>query len=157
MFQNGSSDNEKAYAINTVLNEMFFERVKRSYKNDYEFRDKGYSHLYKFRALFRGDLNTQLCSFSEAHSMLANLVLDFKKVENEDEIITYLRECYHKIIDFSKDENSEKLMIKGCDIIYRVSFKEMLKHILISDKNLPSNINVNSLARITDDYIIFKK
>ena len=45
----------------------------------------------------------------------------------------------------------QSIVIKNIDIIYQGEYKEMLRHILISDRNLPSNINVSSLKKISDD------
>jgi hypothetical protein len=80
-------------------------------------------------------------------------------VENENELITNLRENYNKIIEFSKDDSNQKLKLKNCSRIYQGPYKEMLKHILISDRNLPSNIDVKSLTKISEEltYTISKR
>lgn len=128
-------------------------------KTNTDFRNQTFEHIYKFRLVFKGDLDPKLASFATAHSILANLVLDYPKLENEDTLITNLRENYNKIIQFSKNDKIDTLEITNCDIIYQRHYKEMLKHVLVSDKNLPSNIDLNTLRKIGKDctYSISKK
>ncbi len=128
-------------------------------KTNTDFRNQTFEHIYKFRLVFKGDLDPKLASFATAHSILANLVLDYPKLENEDTLITNLRENYNKIIQFSKNDKIDTLEIANCDIIYQRHYKEMLKHVLVSDKNLPSNIDLNTLRKIGKDctYSISKK
>lgn len=171
MYIVGSSDDEKAKAINYLLNNVFFNKMipgnfqysigtkyRRmtpiSWNNESKIR-----YFYKFRPIFHGDQEWKLASYNVKHSMLASVVLDYNPVENENEIITNLRENYNKIIQFSKDMSKKYITLKNINIIYQGIYKEMLKHILISDKNLPSNIDVSSIVKISDDltYKICKK
>lgn len=128
-------------------------------KTNTDFRNQTFEHIYKFRLVFKGDITPKLASFALSHSILASLVLDYPAVEFEDVLITNLRENHKKIIDFSMDNKKDILEIVNCDIIYQRHYKEMLKHILVSDKNLPSNIDINTLKKIGKDctYTINKK
>ena len=85
-------------------------------------------------------------------------VLYYEKIPDENKIITNLRENYNKILEFSKDDSKQFITIKNIDIAYQSEYKEMLKHILISDKNFPKNIDKSSIRKISDDltYIICK-
>lgn len=163
MFQNGSSDNEKVYAANEFLNQVFFKwHIKETNVSAKIYGDeKNRSHIYKYRVAFSGDyVIKRITSFSQSRSILAYLVLDKAniKTENEHSIITKLKEDYKKIIEFSKDDSQTKLLIeKYEDIRYRTMYKNLLRHIMVSDKNFPDNIDKDSLTRITDDYIICKK
>lgn len=116
-------------------------------------------YFYKFRAVFHGEQECKFASYNVKHSMLANLILDYDSVSNENAIITNLRDNYNKIIEFSKDESKQSITIKNIDIRYQGEYKEMLKHILVSDKNLPSNIDVSSIRKMANDltYKICKK
>ncbi len=117
-------------------------------------------HLYKFRAVFKGELPPCIvASYSTSHSMLANLVLDYPKAKNELDIISNLRENYLKVIQFSNLDNTEILIFYNCDLKYGRQYREMFKHILISDKNLPQNIDVNSIIKGKDNltYSISKR
>lgn len=116
-------------------------------------------YFYKFRAAFNGEYQSGRASYSQNHSMLASLVLDYKPVSNENEIVTSLRENYKKIIEFSKDESKQFVDVKNIDVIYQGEYDKMLKHILNSDKNLPSNIDVSSIKKIAEDltYRVYKK
>ncbi len=148
--------------INYLLNTYFFNKIKkpkylqyssttkRSTPINWNYESKS-KYFYKFRAIFYGEQKCIKASYSAMHSMLANLVLDYDPVPNECELITNLRENYNKIIEFSKDATMQSIVIKNIDIIYQGEYKEMLRHILISDRNLPSNINVSSLKKISDD------
>jgi len=164
IFQNGSSDYEKVYAANEFLNQIYFKSIivndVNAFKNTY-IDPKKRAHIYKYRAVFDGKyILKKMTSFSQAHSILAYIVLDntYIKTENEHPIITKLKENYKDIIRFSKDDSQEKLLLKSYeDIRYRTPYKELLKHIMVSDKDFPSNIAKDSLTRITDDYIILKK
>lgn len=128
-------------------------------KTNTDFRNQTFEHIYKFRLVFKGDVDPRLASFATAHSILANLVLDYPASEDEDILITNLRENHKKIIDFSNNNEMDTLEIVNCDIIYQRHYKEMLKHILVSDKNLPSNIDLSTLRKIGKDrtYSISKK
>ncbi len=111
-------------------------------------------HLYKFRAVFKGELAPGIAApYSTSHSMLANLILDYPKVDNELDIISNLRENYLKIIQFSNSDSIENLKLYNCDLKYGRQYKEMLKHILISDKNLPQNIDANSIIKGKDNLV----
>lgn len=116
-------------------------------------------YFYKFRAVFNGEYQSGRASYSQNHSMLASLVLDYKPVSNENEIVTSLRENYKKIIEFSKDDSKQFVDVKNIDVIYQGEYDKMLKHILNSDKNLPSNIDVSSIKKIAEDltYRVYKK
>ncbi len=100
-----------------------------------------------------------LAPYSTSHSMLANLVLDYPKVKNELDIISNLRENYLKVIQFSNLDNTETLIFYNCDLKYGRQYREMFKHILISDKNLPQNIDINSIIKGKDNltYSISKR
>lgn len=139
---------------------MFFPRLAKPLsKINPDTKTRGIEHLYKFPAIFKGEKEKGIATFSSVHSMLANLILDYPKAENENELITNLRENYNKIISFSKDDTIDKLKIKNCNLMYQGPYKEMLKHILISDKNLPKNIDPFSITKIAEDltYVISKK
>lgn len=158
--QVGASDTDKALIANQILEELFLQRMKVPYeKINTDFRNQTFEHIYKFRLVFKGDIDPRLASFASAHSILANLVLDYPALKDEDILITNLRENYKKIIEFSKDDSNNVLEIINCDVIYQKYYKEMLKHILVSDKNLPSNINLSTLRKIGKDctYSINKK
>ena len=176
MSQNGSSDSEKAYAINEILNNELLNKIDsgKDIKVDYYCskrigRDNYYSsiskdkleHIYNFTVLFKGEFRTtRYTSFSAMHSMLANLVLDYPKVENEHKIVTNLRENYNKILKFSKDNNASILRINNCNIKFQKKYANMLRHILVSNGNLPKNIDINSIKLDSDKkltYIIEKK
>lgn len=173
MLVNGSSDIEKAYAINTVLNVEFFSKLDNSgtlnttkyntRRCDYitcSQRDKAV-HIYKFIAIFKGELKPMhAVPYAIKHSLLASVVLDYPKVKNEEKIVANLRENYNKIIEFSKDKNNNELIINNCSLKYRKEYAKLLRHILISDKNIPSNIDYNSIQLIgnrTLTYSIKKK
>lgn len=170
MLPNGSSDSEKIYAINSILNAEFFSKIENGFfsKNYYSSKrchitvsdTEKFEYFYKFRAIFKDDLTqTQFLPFSIAHSMLASLILDYPKVEYEDVIITNLRENYNKIIEFSKDNSLSEIVIENCDLKYQKKYAQMLRHILISDIRLPKNIDVDSINRKTGSltYTIRKK
>ena len=111
--------------------------------------------------VFRGELEHPLAAFYTWHSMLARIVLDFEDnvSENEKPIIRNLRDNVRKIKAFAFDNDATSIEVKNCERVYQSFYKEMLRHILISDKNLPQNIDVSSLKKITEDltYVIYKK
>lgn len=154
----GSSDYEKSYAINYYLNKYFFEKLDKCYeKRNSEF-PVGKDHLYKYRMIFSGEREDHCASYSTSHSMLARVVLDFPKCDIENEIITNLRENINKILEFAKDDSKDTILVKNCDREYQRFYKDMLRHLLYSMQDLPSNINVNSIKKIGQDltYVIEK-
>ena len=122
------------------------------------YNDSKMRYFYKFRVLFCGEQDFKMASFTAKHSLLASIILDYEKTPDENKIITNLRENYNKILEFSKDDSKQFITIKNIDIAYQSEYKEMLKHILISDKNFPKNIDKSSIRKISDDltYIICK-
>lgn len=110
---------------------------------------------------FKGEKEDYRASFSAWHSMLARIVLDYNTSVslNEKQIVRNLRENKNKIIEFAYDNNATSLEIKSCDRVYQRFYKEMLRHVLISYKDIPQNININSLRKVANDltYVIDKK
>lgn len=172
MLPNGSSDNEKARAINSILNDEFFSKIDERpvYIRQYYSKGRGASisfdaekldHLYKFCPVFKDELEPKtLYSYSDFHSMISTLILDLPLVKNEDKLVTNLRENYKKILKFSKQKDKDELIIENCDIRYQKKYANMLRHILLSDKKLPKNIDYNSIEILKDrktTYTIRKK
>lgn len=161
IFLSGSTEKEKAYALNEYLNNNFFSKIEAEYDGHGEPLER-LKRLYKYRMAFKGEIEDYRASFSTWHSMLARIVLDFKASNtsrNEREIIKNLRENTNKIIQFAYDNENTSLTLKNCDRRYQRFYKEMLRHVLISSKDIPQNINVNSLRKVTEDltYVIDKK
>ncbi len=164
---------EKAYALNHFFNNYYLASLKNQNNFCYESKrgtsrikyiylsddKKRNNTLYKYRMIFRGDKESKLASYSDFHSILANLVIDYPKVENESKLVTSIRENWMAIRKFGKDKLQTKLKLENCDFKYQRNYKEMLRHILVSDKDLPTCINVDSLRRINEDltYTIEKK
>lgn len=156
----GSSDKEKINAINNFLNRYFFQEVEKKYDGITGLALDNLKKYYKYRIAFNGENENYMASFSMWHSVIAKLVLDYPKVENEHKIVTNLRENKDKILGFANNPNITQLEIKNCDRQYQRFYRDMLRHILYSIKDFPGSVvNIDSLRKISKDltYVIEKK
>lgn len=99
---------------------------------------------------FDSTFSLNFASYSICHSMLASVVLDLPKVKNESKIIGNLRDTINSIIENSKS-GIKLFEFKSPDISYQKYYCDMIKHLLVSINNLPSNINVNSVKKVKAD------
>ena len=93
--------------------------------------------------------------------MLAKVALNPKALntENVHPIVRNLNENVQKVYAFAYDSTATSLEIKNCDRTFQRFYKEMFRHVLISDRNLPQNIDIESLRKVAEDltYVIYKK
>lgn len=160
VFLSGSSEEEKFHAINEYLNNNFFGKIEAEYTGYGDPLEK-LKKIYKYRMVFRGEREDYRASFSSWHSMLAKVTLNSKALntDNVHPVVRNLSENVQKIYEFAYDNTATSLEIASCDRRYQGFYIGMLRHVLISDKNLPQNIDVNSIKKIAKDltYVIYKK
>lgn len=97
---------------------------------------KRLKNLFKYRPVFKGGKSHSYAAFFEVHSMLAYVVIDSPETENQSELVTNLRESYKKMLELSKNDKLDKIEVKLCNSKYTCIFNTLLKHIIISSKDL---------------------
>lgn len=154
-----SSDKEKAYAINEILNKLFFNYIIRYNSNLYtDYPKKDLLHVfYKFRPVFVGEEEDNYKSYFQNHSMISRLILDYPQVKNENPIVSRLRENYKNIIEFLKKDSNDSLVIRNDLKEYNRLYLGMLKHVLISDAKLPKNLEIEKIKQVNDYYYTVTK
>lgn len=150
--ENKITSEQKSMIINDFLNSNFFDAIwrdkhKRGILID---MNKEYDYIYKYTIKFKNQSEKPAGIFWLDHTMLAIVVFN-PKTSNEHPSIQILRDNLKKVYEFSKDDNAQVCKLKAYDKQNQTSFLGMLKHILASDKNLPSNIDISSLTHDNAD------
>ena len=141
--KSNSKSEDKAYALNYFLNQRFLANsevelvTKRADIGAAEF-------LFKYRPCYNDQTISKYLSYSSSHSILASLVYDLTKAKNESEVITSLRDNVIELKKFAKDDSINKIVFyKNTDYSNRY-YKLMLKHLIISDKELYKILDLKS-------------
>lgn len=145
--KSSSKDEEKAYALNYFLNNLFLEKTEKEISVR-KLDNISAEYIFKYRLFYSDQPENRYASYSSIHSILASLVYDLPKVENENNVVTSLRENINEIRNHIKNGSSKPIIVsKKVDYISRY-YKLMLKHLIVSDNELYKVIDVNSFKEI---------
>ena len=144
---------ERAYALNYFLNTYLLDNKITNFR-----KLRLNEFMYKYRLLLKDEKSQNYASFSQYHSILASLVIDLPKVDNEHSVVTSLRDNYMKLKKFANSkEKTIEFEIFAND--YKRLYKGMLKHIIISDGELARIYDITTLRELPKEknYSIDKK
>ena len=145
---------ERAFALNYFLNSYLLNNKMPIYRNA-----RLNEFVYKYRLLFKDEEPQNYASFSQYHSILASLVIDLPKADNESGVVTALKENYMKFKEFALNNEETTLEFESSIADHKRLYKGMLKHIIISDKDLVKIYNIDTLRELpkANTYSIEKK
>ena len=151
-----STKKNKAYVTNHFLNNYFLEKSEKeliSYRNI-----ANPDNLYKYRLVYKDQDAQKYASFSSLHSALASVVLDLPPVDNENPVVTSLRNNVYEIKEGLKDRSTTSIDISKYTGEKSRYYKGMIKHIIVSDNELASLLNCSSIKENSNGtYTIDKK